>query len=37
VRTDHKGRTGHASLKVTAWDSAGDKVEQTIARAFALK
>ncbi|WP_406318246.1 S8 family serine peptidase [Streptosporangium sp. NBC_01639] len=37
VRADHKGRTGHASLRVTAWDSAGAKVEQTITRAFALK
>ncbi|MCG5214725.1 S8 family serine peptidase [Streptosporangium soli] len=37
ARADHRGRTGHASLKVTAWDSAGAKVEETITRAFALR
>ncbi|MFI7610460.1 S8 family serine peptidase [Nonomuraea terrae] len=37
VKTDHRGRTGHVSLKVTAWDRSGGTVEQTIKRAFALR
>ncbi|MFI0418438.1 S8 family serine peptidase [Spongiactinospora sp. 9N601] len=37
VRADHRRRGGHVSLRVTAWDAAGAKVEQTVIRAFALK
>ncbi|MFC7584672.1 hypothetical protein ACFQYP_13720 [Nonomuraea antimicrobica] len=37
VKTDHKRRSGHVSLKVAAWDGSGNRVDQTIVRAFALK
>ncbi|MFC4123119.1 S8 family peptidase [Nonomuraea zeae] len=37
VQAQHKGHGGYASLKVAAWDTSGNKVEQTITRAFALK